>query len=104
MTPLWDAVLREPAEMFLSSLSPEDATECREVILNDLCNNPDRRETPSFPNRPGVIERSLKGWHFRYGIENANTIAVFSIHYAPDNPKSPMFGLFPTDPPPPSIQ
>lgn len=106
----WDAVLRESAEVFISSLSPDEGAECREIILNDLCDNPVpadnplRYETRSFPNPPGVMERSIKGWHFRYGIVNANTIVIYSVNYGPDNPKSPLYGLFPTGPRPPRIR
>ena len=110
MTNRWDAVLRESAEIFVSSLPPDEEAECREVILNDLCDNPRPADNPSrysvssFPNQPGVIECFIKGWHFRYGIVNANTIVVFTVNYSPDNPKSPLFGLYPTDPHPPNIR
>ena len=104
MTHLWDAVLREVAERFVSELHPEEKAHCRQVILDDLCKEPDRRPTlESFPNRPGTIECSIKGWHFRYGIENSNTITIYTIQYSPDNPKSPLYGLFPTGPRPPQI-
>ena len=106
----WDAVLGAAAKRFLSCLPPGEEAECREVILSDLCENPlpqsnaDRHEVSSFPNRPGVIECFIKGWHFRYGIENANTICIFTVNYDPDNPKSPLFGLYPATPGPPHLR
>ena len=106
----WDAVLGVAAEKFVSSLPQDEEAECRKVILSDLCDNPlpdsnpNRRVNSSFPNQPGTIECFIKGWHFRYGIENANTIIVYTINYGPDNPKSPLFGLFPTGPRPPQLR
>ena len=103
-TPRWDAVLRESAEDFLSSLSPQEEAHCRQVILNVLCdnplpaNNPGRRELRS---QPGVMEAFTHGWHFRYGILNANTIVVYAIFYSPNNPRHPIFGTQPDIPPPP---
>ena len=107
MTPRWDAVLRELAESFLSSLSGREETMCRAVILNVLCdnplpaNNPRRRELLS---QPGVIECFTNGWHFRYGILNSNTIVVYAIFYSPNNPRHPIFGTPPDVPPPPDIR
>ena len=104
MAHLWDTVLRKVAERFISSLPPEEEAHCRQVILDDLCREPDRRSPlESFPNRPGTIECFIKGWHFRYSIENSNTITVYTIYYSPDNPKSPLYGWFPTGPRPPQI-
>jgi hypothetical protein len=109
MANLWDAVLREGAEAFVRSLPEEEEVECRSVILNDLCDNPlpennlSRYAVSSFPNQLGTIECFIKGWHFRYGIENENTIVVFTVNYDPDNPKSPLFGLFPNVPRPPDV-
>lgn len=102
-TPRWDAVLRESAETFLSSLSPQDEAACRQVILNVLCDNPHPANNPRRRERlsqPGVIESITHGWHFRYGILNANTIVVYAIFYSPNNPGHPIFGAAPDTPEP----
>ena len=102
MAHLWDAVLSKVAKAFLSSLPPDDEADFRQVILDHLCDEPDKRPVAdSFPNMPGTFQCSIEGWFFRYGIENSNTIRVFSIQYSPDNPKSPVYGLFPDGPPTP---
>ena len=102
MAHLWDAVYSKVANNCLSSLPIKEQEECRQVVRDHLCDRPDSRPTvDSYPNSPGTRECSISGWFFRYGIENSNTIWVYSIHYSPDNPKSPLYGLFPDGPPPP---
>ncbi len=101
MTPRWDAVLREAAREFLASLPLGERRDCRQVILNDLCNNPLPANNPArreLLRQQGTIQCFIKGWHFLYGIENANTIRVYGIYYSPNNPSHPIFGL-PSDSP-----
>lgn len=79
----------------------EQQRHCRAVILNVLCDNPHPANNPRRRERlsePGVIEHLTHGWHFRYGILNANTIAVHAIFYSPNNPRHPISG------PPPDIR
>ena len=94
---LWDAVLSRTSELFLEGLSPEEIEDCKRTILDELCDNPEPLNNPSrsvvrsFPNRPGVIEHAIGGWHFRYVILNSNTIGIASIYYSPMNPKHPLY-------------
>lgn len=103
MTPRWDAVLADLAEKFLDTLPERERLNCRQVILNVLCDNPHPANNPRRRERlsqPGVIESITHGWHFRYGILNANTIIVYAIYYSPNNPSHPIFGAGPDNPPP----
>ena len=103
MTPRWDAVLADLAERFLDSLPERERLHCRQVILSVLCDNPLPASNPGrreLRSQPGVMEAFTHGWHFRYGILNANTIVVYAIFYSPNNPRHPIFGT-PSDIPPP---
>ena len=43
---------------------------------------------------------TIESWLLRYGMKNADTIIVFSGNYYPDNPKSLLYGLYPSGPRP----
>ena len=89
---LWDVVLSVPARLFLDRLPAEQRSNCHQTILDDLCyrprpeDNPGRQPASYFPNRPGIIECVISGWHFRYRILNANTIEVVSVNRVPNDP------------------
>lgn len=93
----WDAVISDVAGLFLDTLSKEDEQECRQVILNNLCDNPDpatnpfRRPVEYYPNRPGVIECAVGRWYFRYRNVNRNTVEVATIFFSPMDPKHPLY-------------
>lgn len=91
MPDLWSAEISRVADQFLRTIPLDEASRCRQVIREDLCKNPDRYSPlESFPNLPGTIERSLKGWHFRYSIKDSNTILVHTIYFSHDNPYNPV--------------
>lgn len=89
----FDAYLSGVADLFLQSLTPEERQDCRNTILNRLCMEVSLEDPlddpPVFPNNPGVYERTVGDWHFRYLIRNAATLEIATIYYRPGHPKYP---------------
>lgn len=92
----FDAYLTGVARLFLKSLPPEEKDDCIKAILDVLChqaavNDPLEKPSP-FPSVPGVAERVVGDWYFRYLIENATTLKIATIYYSPNNPKHGLYG------------
>ncbi len=91
---IFDAVLSQAAEDFLSTLTPAEREECYRVLLDVLCLDPhpdgiSKVHLP-IPYAPGTIGFAHGQFWFAYVILNAVVIEVAAIFWSPSSPKHPV--------------
>ena len=90
----FDAFLSPVARRFLDELTPDEREDCRDTIINGLCQaavRDDPQDPPMvLPFARGISERIVGEWYFRYRVYNATTLQIATIYYRPGHSKYPL--------------
>ena len=86
----FDVVLSDTAEAFLAEIGPverRDFYRALDVLLQDPYPDGISKVSLPFFYRPGVIGFTYRKFWISYVIQNAATIGVASVYWAPDAPR-----------------